>query len=604
MFGNPLAMLGLAAAAPIVILYLIKPKPRDVFIPSLMFIRELRKREDILSSLLKRFVRDPLLLIQLAVILFITLAAAEPFYTARESAEVENIALVIDASASMRATDVAPSRFAEAVKLARDSFSEKDRISIVAAENIPAVVLREGTSSEAEAALKALKPGATPANLNDAILLAREILSGETKRILVFSDFSNADASLAGKIVGAEGIALELFRVGGRGKNIGIVDMKRLKDGYSILVRSYVNSEETLGIEILRNGVVVSSEERSIKPLSSELLILHNISGASVAKLRYADDFPLDNQVFIAAQLTEKHKVLVVSENKTSYLKHALSSLKQVELAEAVPPIVPAFSSYGTVILDRASRQNLLPGTVRELSLYVENGGNLIVVASEHLKALEELHSLLPVEIKESTAAGGVKIETANEIIKDIDFEGVAVKYLVASAKNASITLASAADGSPLISFWYKGRGKAAYVGIRHEAEWSDFYLKTSFPIFWSKLIEFMAGGEKDENLRTGNFLPLQAETKVKTPSATVITDRLFLDEAGIYEVGGRKIAANLLDEMESNISTTAIESMQYKRGFERTSVEVRREFKNYLLFAALVFVIGELVLLNRRGEL
>lgn len=604
MFSNPLALLGFAALVPIIILYFIKPKPRDVFIPSLMFMQEIEKREDKLSSILKRFVRDPLLLIQLAVISFITLAAASPFYFSRESVEAENIALVLDASASMQATDVAPSRFAKAVELAGSAFSEKDRISIVVAESVPAVVLKEGSGSEAKAALSRLKPKATSANLNDAILLSKELLSGENKRILVFSDFSNADASLAKKITGAEGIGVDFFRVGSEGRNIGIVGLKRLKEGYSILVRSYVDREEAVSIEILQNGVLVSSEERRIQPLSNEFFILRNISGMTAVKLRYSDDFYLDNQVFIAAPSPKKHKILLVSENKTSYLKYALAAFKQVELSEAVPPIVPPFGAYDVVILDKVSTESLLPGTIRELALYVENGGNLIVMASEHLKALEEVHPLLPVEIKNGTATGGVKIETSNEVTKDIDFEGAAVKYLPASVKNASLVFASAADGSPLISIGYRGRGKAAYVGIRHEAAWSDFYLKTSFPIFWLKLIEFMAGSEEDENLKTGNFLPLQGEIKVKTPTTTLTTDKLFLDEAGVYEFGGKKIAVNLLDERESNISSSAMEGVQYKRSFERTSVEVKKEFKDYLLFTALVFVIGELLLLKRRGEL
>ncbi|MFH1774667.1 MAG: BatA and WFA domain-containing protein [Methanobacteriota archaeon] len=589
MFGNSVALLGFAALLPIVMLYLVKPKPRSVVIPSLMFIREMEKKESKLNSLLKRFVKDPLLLIQLAVLFFATLAIAEPFYFSKENVEVENIALVLDASASMQATDVAPSRFAKAVELAKSAFSEKDRVSIVVAGNIPIVALKEGSGSEAKAVLSALKPKATPTNLNDAALLAGELLSGKNRRILVFSDFSNADAALAGKIVGAEGIALDFFRVGGEGKNIGIVDLRQFREGYSVLVKSYVNKAEKIGIEIFQNGILAASEERSIQPLSSEVFVLRNISGIASVKLRYSDDLLLDNQVFIAAHSPRKQKILLVSENKTSYLKYALAALKQAELSEAVPPIVPPFSLYDIVIIDKVSKESLLPGTIRELALYVENGGNLIVVASEHLKQLEELHPLLPVEIKESTSVGGVKIETANEITKDIDFEGVAVKYLAASAKNFSITLASAAD-NPLISLWYKGKGKAAYVGIRHEAEWSNFHLKTSFPIFWSKLVEFMVGGETNENLKTGNFLPT--------------SDGLFLDEVGIYEVKGKKIAVNLLDERESNISVAVLEGLQYKHVFERTTIEVKKEFKNYLLFAALALVVGELLYLRRRGEL
>ncbi|MDI6654956.1 MAG: BatA and WFA domain-containing protein, partial [Candidatus Hydrothermarchaeota archaeon] len=482
MFGNSVALLGFAALLPIVMLYLVKPKPRSVVIPSLMFIREMEKKESRLNSLLKRFVKDPLLLIQLAILFFATLAIAEPFYFSKENVEVENIALVLDASASMQATDVAPSRFAKAVELAKSTFSEKDRVSIVVAGNIPIVALKEGSGSEAKAVLSALKPKATPTNLNDATLLAKELLSGKNRRILVFSDFSNADVTLAGKIVDAEGIALDFFRVGSEGKNIGIVDLKQFREGYSILVKSYVNKAEDIGIEIFQNGILAASEEMSIQPLSSEVFVLRNISGIASVKLRYSDDLLLDNQVFIAAPSPRKQKILLVSENKTSYLKYALAALEQAELSEAVPPIVPPFSLYDVVIIDKVSKESLLPGTIRELALYVENGGNLIVVASEYLSSFEELHPLLPVEIKESTSVGGVKIETANEITKDIDFEGVAVKYLAASAKNFSITLASATDNSPLISLWYKGKGKAAYVGIRHEAEWGNFHLKTSFP--------------------------------------------------------------------------------------------------------------------------
>lgn len=588
MFGNPVALLGFAALLPIVMLYLVKPKPSLQVIPSLMFIKEMEKKESKLNSLLK-FVKDPLLLIQLAVLFFAALAIAEPFYFSRENVEVENIALVLDASASMQATDVAPSRFAKAVELAKSAFSEKDRVSIVVAGNIPIVALKEGSGSEAKAVLSALKPKATPANLNDAVLLAKELLSGKNRRILVFSDFSNADAALAGKIVDAEGIALDFFRVGSEGKNIGIVDLKQFREGYSILVKSYVNKAEDIGIEIFQNGILAASEERSIQPLSSEVFVLRNISGIASVKLRYSDDLLLDNQVFIAAPSPRKQKILLVSENRTSYLKYALAALERIELSEAVPPIVPPFSLYKIVIIDKVSKESLLPGTIRELALYVENGGNLIVVASEYLSSFEELHPLLPVEIEESTSVGGVKIETANEITKDIDFEGVAVKYLAASAKNFSITLASAAD-NPLISLWYKGNGKAAYVGIRHEAEWSNFHLKTSFPIFWSKLVEFMAGGETDENLKTGNFLPQ--------------VEGLFLDEAGIYEVKGKKIAANLLDERESNISVGVLEGLQYKHAFERTAIEVKKEFKNYFLLAALALVVGELLYLRRRGEL
>ena len=63
-------------------------------------------------------------------------------------------------------------------------------------------------------------------------------------------------------------------------------------------------------------------------------------------------------------------------------------------------------------------------------------------------------------------------------------------------------------------------------------------------------MINFMVKTEdiKDFNFKTGKLYTI-GEQKVTTPSSTVTTSKLIMDEAGIYEYDGKKHAANLIDE-------------------------------------------------------
>jgi len=106
-FANPLALLGFLSLIPIVILYLIKPKPRDIKIPSLMFILDAERKEHRYETMLKKIIRDPLMLMQLLFLILLTLAMAAPFYTANETVRADHTVIIIDASASMQAENPA-----------------------------------------------------------------------------------------------------------------------------------------------------------------------------------------------------------------------------------------------------------------------------------------------------------------------------------------------------------------------------------------------------------------------------------------------------------------------------------------------------------------
>ena len=78
--NNPLALLGILLAIPIILLYLLKPKPKKVKFPTVMFMTHMEKDKRF-KFFPKRFIRDPLLIIQVLLLIFLVLAITEPQIT-------------------------------------------------------------------------------------------------------------------------------------------------------------------------------------------------------------------------------------------------------------------------------------------------------------------------------------------------------------------------------------------------------------------------------------------------------------------------------------------------------------------------------------------
>src|SRR5829696_3668774 len=109
--GLPLQQLlqiGAPAAALVVVFYILKLRRRPVSVPfSKIWQRILRDKEA--TSLFSQLKRLLSLLLQLALLALMLLALGDPRTTAN-AIEARNIVVLIDGSASMKATDVAPSR--------------------------------------------------------------------------------------------------------------------------------------------------------------------------------------------------------------------------------------------------------------------------------------------------------------------------------------------------------------------------------------------------------------------------------------------------------------------------------------------------------------
>src|SRR5437763_6833888 len=159
--ANPTALLWALLAVPVVVFYVLKIRLKRVPVSTVIFWRQLfdEKRPRSLWQRLRHLVS---LLVQLALLGLMVAALAEPFFS-WEALSARRVVLVLDDSASMNATDVAPSRLARAKEEARrvvDGLRFRDEMAIVTAGTQPRVVCGlTGHRKTLRAALDGVAPG-------------------------------------------------------------------------------------------------------------------------------------------------------------------------------------------------------------------------------------------------------------------------------------------------------------------------------------------------------------------------------------------------------------------------------------------------------------
>lgn len=634
---NPWALAGLLLLIPIILLYLLKPKPKHIKFPTIMFITKAGKDKRF-KFFPKRFIRDPLLLIQILIIILLVMAVADPYFVTKSKVGLaRNIVFVIDSSASMQATDVNPSRF-EKAKETTDSIldyaGDDAEINIVMVENTPVVVLRNSNRENAKSVLNLIECSDTPTNIGDAIIFAKDMLSGikGSKEIYIISDFSNSrgiDVKLASKIAEESGIEIKFVDINRNGGNIGIVNIdggrfltNRGKFYLTFTVMNYYPEDKHIRIDVLLDGNVINSIEEGISGNSEKLFhIEDSISyDAHVLNVRInnEDSLGVDNNAFLSIKGIRKYKVLLITDDHSDkFLEYALRSSPDIELTVTVTPVVPEFSGFDTVIHGRIDRNILLEGMYDDLREYVEVGGNLIILSYSDLMTIQNqdsaLQELMPVQLKLLRSSEKTIQTTSNhEIFKDVTFEDVITKqYYKNTVKNKSVVIAKTANEA-LIAYHRYGQGNVVYEGLNPNPEWSNFYYTSSMPIFWFNMITWINRKETEVpviNFKTGDYLPLTIHTNVTTPSGkTLQGSSIVLNEIGTYKIqtiaGNETIAVSLADNEESDIGRVINVDSIVDSDFNitRKEIDVQQELYPYILIIVIILLILELTYYRKRG--
>jgi hypothetical protein len=610
-FANPIGIYALLSIIPLIIIYLLRPRPLKVRIPSLMFLMDIEKKKRL--NVFRKFLKDPLFLIQLFVLTLLSLAIAAPFIMANEEVGGGHTVIILDASASMQADG----RFEKAVGEASKFLSSKN--TIILAESIPVAVIKEAPSGSAADAMKNLKAKATSVDLSSAILLGRRMLP-EGGRIVVLSDFASwngDDPAVARQLALANGLDVEFVTVSGRTDNIGIVNGWFEGSDYRITVKNFNNDLQAVNLDVSTNGENILSTSLNINGQSSEYFSISDLApGKTVISISSNDALSVDNNAHVFIPGHVERNILYITDIADYTRIHsyvALSILPSITIKRIDTKSATSFS--GIVFVGSPLSQD----AIKSLSDYVNRGGNAVIIASPGMQNMD----LLPVEPGPVADRTSLNVVRASRITEGLDITGIDVKnHYKATEKKGAITLVEGGDTSAMLTYWKYGRGIVVYSGLAdpqggniydplNDMVWNDFHAYPSYPLFWKQMMEFITGSldVNEYNAKTGQIINLPTRQTIKTPGDSVTTDVLLLDEVGIYDLPGKDVAVNLFDEKESNLAGGGISAPSEVSAGEEipytiNTIRAPKYIDVYLIIAVMFLVFLELYYLRWRGEL
>ncbi|AKB74591.1 hypothetical protein MSLAZ_1330 [Methanosarcina lacustris Z-7289] len=618
---------GLAALAgiiPLIIVYLFKPRPKNIILPSLMFVR--RISQNVLDSrrTISKKITDPLFFLQLLALILIAIAIAGPLLE-EVKADSEKVVVIIDSSASMNA----PDRTDGARSIAIESLGEEN--TIIAAESIPVVLAKALDAGDAKGVVDHLEAKNTPGDIPKAILTVINDKENENGKIVVISDFENWAGRAPEtyiRIANTKNMELEFRQVGNKTANYAIVDgyLKDRNDGtyeYTCTVKNFNNRSADLDIQLENqadsaSGTNVSSSVQ-LAGFGAQQIKFSNIpQGTSTVEIINEDAIPCDNIAYISIPEVKTKKILVLTDAEEaagkSPLITAISLLSDihVDVRQDLPETV---TGYDTIIVN--SRYKPLPTLdVPGIVAYAKSGKDLIIIGNECLYDSLQMHglySILPVDIVSVEGEGSHTIETVGSgknIFEEVSFNEVYLhRFLATTPKEGASVLAEVKGKGPLVSMWNIKNGTVTYVGFSDTTgkdAWNNFATTPTYPVFWVKLLRYMwgVGDISETNVNTGRYQAFDQKVAIKTPTETISSNFVYYDECGLYSLNQKTIAANLYDSMESNTFTEKRLNLTGENG-EIHKVDLLTKspdkLRKYLIYVLLLLLIIENAIMFRR---
>lgn len=584
-FSNVLGWFAFLSLIPLIILYLIKPKPRQIEVPSLMFFQE-HLNSTTERAFFKKLTKDWLFWLQLLALLLMSLFFIKPYVVLSQPFLLDDVVLVVDISASTSIDGIIDDVMEEAKGL----LGKSNTVILVSSEPRVGVEGVDKASALAFLDRLAASPAASP--LGEALRLAGKY-AGAGAHVFVVSDFINTGKvtlDAARSQLEEKGVVVQFIDVGRKKEynNVGIVKAKPGEGKSEVSAKNFGNQPVTM-------DVLVNTEKRTltINPGAVEVISFESIPGVNEVRLDISDDFDMDNSVFLSIPLFKEIRVFLLSHSPSLYLQAALTASPHIKLDSG--PSLPS-QEYDVYVLNNI--RSLSQEDTHELRKRVNQGAGLVFHAQENMDAFS-YGDLLPVVLGSKQGYGVIQETQPNKLTQSISFGGV--QHYFSARDNKGVTLASVGD-SPLLALMSYGEGKIFYYGVLEDA--NNFYLDPSYPIFWVTLVKHLGNlkGVADLNKKGGNVLSFSREKIMKTPRGTLITKALYLDDAGVYDIDGEKVAVNLLNEEESSLSPSSFTSEALNAQTPERGAQ--QQLGQLLLLLTVLVVLLELFIIKARGEL
>ncbi len=562
-FLAPLAF-AFAASIPVVIVFYLLKRKRVVKLVSSTLLWQKFLAETQASAPFQKLRKNWLLILQIILLTLVVFALARPYF-ATKARPAQLRVVILDASASMQATDETPSRFekarAEALKWV-DSLAGNDQMVVLQA-GANTEVKQSATTQKAalRRALQACVCSDGPTRLVPALKMAeslvRDLDPKTNPEIHLFSD------GAVPELTEFENKALPLIfhRVGKDANNLGITALDarpnpedaRQRAVYASVANFSTNSQQT-DVELLLDDRLLETRPITIPAGETSpqvFLAAQPRDGVFTVHLTVKDDLAVDNQASIVSLLPKPVRVLLVSRGNR-LLERALRAAPNVELAAATDLTDPA-TGFDFVVLD-------------DVTPAVWPKGNVLAI---HVVNTNWFQGVTRVE-----APPIVDWKSAHPLLRYAGFDNVQVMQSLTARTPTWATTLVEAPQAPLIFAGELGRQRIIWIGF--DTLESNWPLRVSFPIFIANAVEWL----NPANARSGQLLvksgdPFRLALTEPTTSAQVTvpggaaksltldpnaSELVFGDtlKQGTYRLrlgtNDTVFCVNLLDAAESNI--------------------------------------------------
>ena len=628
-----LAAIFAIAGLAVVAFYILKLRRRTIAIPfSPLWARILKDKEA--TSLFSKLKRLLSLLLQLALLALLVLALGDP-RAAASLVKGRNLVVLIDASASMQATDVSPSRLGvakEEVKSMIRGLGGADRMLLAQMDAmVTPLCSMSSDTSVLERALDQLRPTDARADFPRALRFATDTLRGlENGEVAVVSDGDLGAASDAAGPVHLGGAKLSFVKIGKGKRNVAITEfsVRRYpldKSRYEVMLEVTNTGDQTEDVELTLLGDGLPVDLTKLRLQAGERLprFYPNLSGASrkleatIAPLDgKPDDLPADDRAYALLPERRRAKILVVSRGNT-YLEAALLLDEYLDVTQIVPA-------------DYAKR---FPGGPNGFDTVIFDGATPAEMPRANAIYLDPRGPGSPVKVEgELKQPGFDHIDRQHPIVRFLALDDVNISRGHKLVGEPGDKIVGASDAGAILVAGTRDTHK--FVAVGFDVKDSDLALRVAWPLFLLDTINWFTDEDATylSSFRTGEVwrVPVPtagAEALLREPGGA--TERVPVHEgravvlgerSGFYEIEGASdgtataspssasqppiaFAANLLDTRESTIAPADKLVVDGKEAgtLEGFHLGVRREIWIYLLFAALALTAVEWATYHRR---
>jgi hypothetical protein len=563
-WATPWAFAFLILVPLVLLLHSLRLRRREVRISSLYLWEELlRERRSTLG--MSKLLRSLLLLLQILGIAGLTFGLADPFARLPSTKEGD-IVLVLDASASMRATAKGEERFAQARRLAFELVERlhaKSEMALIQAAARPTLkVPFTADRTLLKQTLEGLAATDEPGDLPKAVEFARALLGGDRRgEVVILSD--GADPRLAEAL--HQGSGARLVSVAGGERNVAItkfeVRPRLTRPGeYEVLVNvaNFSPQAETFDLALAMNWKTVRRSRHTLEPGERQNLIFPyagSANGVAEVTLDVNDDLSADNRA--ATVLSDRMPVWVLLVSRGNYFLESLLAGHAHASVNVVNSLTP--SSFEQQV--RGNHIVILDG-IEPPPLHF---GNFLLINTTAPN--------LPITVKGVTEAPPiVDWDASDPILRSVQLRDLQVRQAQVVEIGEGVKPLLYADGSPILSSLDTGRLRAVHLGF--DLLNSDLPLRVAFPVLMSNILEWLSpqhGTFVSHQVQAGEPYAIEldsvpAEVSVRRPSGewsklqATENPLIFRDTSyvGVYTVRvGKKtqrFAVNLASPEESDI--------------------------------------------------